>query len=273
MPHTSELSPVYFFASDEILLLNEAVDNIRHLAKKQGFLDRKTFDENTDIYSRSLFAEKEILECSVSGKVSSGFQRQLEDYVQKPPADKLLIITTPKKPPAFLEKLKAKTSFTQLWPIPPKQFPAWLNKRLQTAGFSVAPELLQLLSDTTENNLLAANQTVEKLKLLYKPGKLDEAQILSVVTSSSRYTVFDLANMIKEKNYGKIKIIFDSLRSDFVEPPILLWALARECRLQKQFSLLPRLSHIDDIIKGIKKGLLWNELEAVCFLIAGRKIL
>ncbi|HEV2524380.1 MAG TPA: DNA polymerase III subunit delta, partial [Gammaproteobacteria bacterium] len=240
---------------------------------KNGFSERKIFDENTDVYSRSLFGDKEILECPIQTKVSSTLQKQLENYLQKPPSDKLLIITTPKKPPAFLEKLKSKTAFTQLWPIPPKQFPAWLHKRLETAGFSVVPELLQLLSESTENNLLAANQTIEKLKLLYSPGKLDEAQLLSVMTSASRYTVFDLATVIKEKNYPKIKIIFDALRSDSVEPPILLWALARECRLQKQFNLLPRLSRIDDIIKGISKGLLWTELEAVCFLIAGRKIL
>lgn len=273
MKELHELSPVYFFASDEVLLLNEAVDAIRLAAKKKGFSERKTFDENTDIYSRSLFSEKEILECAITTKIPTALQKLLEAYLQKPPQDKLLIITTPKKPPAFLDKLKAKTAFTQLWPIPPKQFPAWLNKRLQSAGFSATPELLQLLADTTENNLLAANQTVEKLKLLYAPGKLDEAQVLSVITDASKYTVFDLANAIKEKNYPKIKIIFESLRADAVEPPILLWALARECRLQKQFTLLPRLSRIDDIIKGITKGLLWTELEAVCFLIAGRKIL
>jgi len=273
MPKMHELSAVYFFASDEILLLNEAVDNIRLLAHKNGFAERKAFDENTDIYSRSLFSEKEILECAISSKVSSALQRLLENYINKPPMDKILIITTTKKPPAFLEKLKSKTVFTQLWPIPPKQLPGWLNKRLQTAGFSVSPELLQLLAESAENNLLAANQYIEKLKLLYQPGKLEESQILSVITDASRYTVFDLANSIKERNYPKIKTIFDNLRSDAVEPPILLWALARECRLQKQFNLLPKLSRIDDIIKGIKSGLLWTELESACFLIAGRKIL
>jgi DNA polymerase-3 subunit delta len=273
MSQLHELTPIYFFASDEVLLLNEAVDNIRLLAKKNGFLERKVFDENTDVYSRSLFADKEILECFITSKVSTALQHQLEDYLNKPPSDKILIITTTKKPPAFLEKLKSKTNFMQLWPIPPQQFPQWLNKRLQAAGFILSPELLQLLSTTTENNLLAANQTVEKLKLLYSPGKLDEAQVLSVVTSASRYTVFDLANAVKEKKFSKIKIIFDALRNDSVEPPILLWALARECRSQKLFMLLPRLSKIDDIIKGIKPGLLWSELEALSFLIAGKKIL
>lgn len=273
MSRTDELAPVYFFASDEILLLNEAVDHIRTLAHKNGFLDRKHFDENTDIYSRSLFSEKEILECALFSKVSSALQKHLEDFIKNPPADKVLIITTGKKPPAFLEKLKSKTRFTQLWPIPPKQLPGWIQKRLQTAGFTVNSDLLQLLADATENNLLAANQYIEKLKLLYPAGQLDQNHIASVITSASRYTVFDLANVIKEKNYSKIKIILDTLRQDSTEPPIILWVLARECRAQKLFALLPRLSLIDDMIKGITKGLLWSELESACFLLAGRKIL
>ncbi len=268
-----ELSSIYFFASDEILLLNESVDRTRQLAHQHGFLERKCFDENTDIYSRSLFSEKEILECSITGKVSSALQRLLENYVANPPADKLLIITAPKKFPAFLEKLKSKTAFTLLWPIPPKQLPGWLNQRLKAAGFTVSQHALQLLADATENNLLAANQAVEKCKLLYAPGNLTETQLLSVITDAARYTIFDLANAVKEKSPSRIKIIFDNLRQDDIEPPLLLWALARECRAQKLTKLLPRLARIDDIIKGISKGLLWQEFEQLCFLIAGRKIL
>ena len=268
-----ELSPVYFFASDEILLVNEAVDRVRQSAHQHGFLERKVFDENTDIYSRSLFSEKEILECAITGKVSSAFQHLLENYVSKPPADKLLIITAPKKFPAFLEKLKSKTAFTLLWPIPAKQFPGWLSQRLKSAGFTVSAQSLQLLADTTENNLLAANQAVEKFKLLYSSGHLEDAQVLSAITDAARYTIFDLANAIKEKNLVRIKTIFEGLREEDIEPPLLLWMLARECRLQKRINFFPRLSRIDDIIKGITKGLLWQELETVCFLMAGRKIL
>ncbi|MDX2164929.1 MAG: DNA polymerase III subunit delta [Gammaproteobacteria bacterium] len=268
-----ELSSIYFFASDEILLLNEAIDHTRRLAHQHGFLERKIFDENVDIYSRSLFAEKEILECAVSGKVSSSLQHLIENFINKPPEDKLLIITAPKKFPAFLEKLKSKTAFTLLWPIPAKQFPGWLSQRLKAAGFNVSAQSLQLLAETTENNLLAANQAVEKLKLLYSSGNLDDAQVLSAITDAARYTIFDLANAIKEKNLSRIKTIFEGLRQEDIEPPLLLWMLARECRLQKRINLFPRLSRIDDIIKGISKGLLWQEFETVCFLMAGRKIL
>lgn len=268
-----ELSPVYFFAGDEILLLNEAVDAIRLRAHAQGYHTRKTFDENTDIYSRSLFSEKEILECSITTKVPISLQRLLESYLKQPPADKLLIITAPKKFPAFLEKLKSHTQFTALWPIAPKQFPGWLTQRIKAAGFTVSPSSLQRLIETTENNLLAANQVVEKFKLLYAPGALDDAQVLSVITDAARYTIFDLANAIKDKNLMRVKTIFEGLRQEDIEPPILLWMLARECRAKKWIKLLPRLSRIDDIIKGITKGLLWQEMEQVCFLMAGRKIL
>lgn len=275
MTKTADLAPVYFFASDEILLLNEAVDHIRQHAKQAGFTERQLFDENTDIYSRSLFGEKELLDLNLlnSTKLSAALQKLLENYLANPPKDKILIITAPKKFPAFLEKLKSKTLFKLFWPVAPNQLPGWIMTRLKSAGFTATPKLVLLLAEASENNLLAAQQYIDKLKLLYSPGDLTEENILAVITAASRYTVFDLINTIKTKNYSKIKIIFDYLRQDGLEPPILLWALSREARAQKLFNLLPRLSRLDDMIKGFSKNLLWPEFEKTCFLLAGRKIL
>jgi len=266
--HSDTLVPFYIFASDEILLLNEAVDNIRQCAKKQGFLTRKNLDEHTDIYSGSLFAEKEILECHLTGKISGLLQKTIEQLLAKPPRDKIIIITTGQKPPAFLKK-----NATVLYPIQPRQFPAWVKKRLLITGFDITPSALALLCQYTDNNLLAVVQCIEKLVLLQTPSRLTETEILSVISPSSRYTVFDLANTIKEKKLVHLKSILDTLRADGTEPAIVLWAIAREARTQKQFGYLLELSKIDDMIKGITPGRVWPALERASFAIAGRKIL
>ena len=263
----------YIFASDEVVLLNEAVDNARKLAKAQGFTERAILDEHTDIYSRSLFLTKIILEYSAESTISKPIQKIITDFLTHPPRDKILLLTVSKKIPTFLKQYN---NIKTLHAIPPKQFPHWTEKRLLSAGFTLTPAGLTLLCDYTDNNLVAVLQCVEKLLLLYPPGLLTEQNILSVISPSSRYTVFDLVNYIKEKkesNNAKILSVLQVLKADGTEPPIVLWALAREARAQKQFAYLPELSKIDDMIKGITKGAVWPALERASIELTGKKFL
>jgi DNA polymerase III subunit delta len=282
------ISPLTIVSGEETLLVNEAISSIEMLAQNQGFTEKQLFDQDSKetweqftiaAYSRSLFADKTRLICRFStAKVSDLAQKAFLQFAEKLPSDKCLIIVMPKLTAqqvnaAWVQTLKKVGTLIQVWPIHAKQFPVWAKQRLQKAGYQVDSKSLQLLCDHTEGNLLAVQQCLEKLQLLYAPGVLTATDLMQCLAPSSRYTVFDLINAIWQKQAAKMHTILETLQAEGVEPAIVLWALARECRKHHLYHFLPALQAIDHHIKGISVGAVWPAMQRLCFAIIGRPLL
>lgn len=185
-------------------------------------------------------------------------------------------------------------------PIAKKDLPAWIKMRMQQANLSADWQSIQLLANLTEGNLLATFQAILKLQLLFpdQNKSITQKEVLLAVADSARYNVFDLVNYILQGNAQQVIRILARLRQEGIEATLILWALSREIRhlmqlclrLQKGESLsqvvqkewysqqvllkqvLPQhnlkhlnacLQHayqIDQMIKGIKMGEIWDNL-------------
>jgi DNA polymerase-3 subunit delta len=241
-----QLLPVYLVSGDEPLLLQECSDQIRKKAREQGCSEREIIDGGVSSFkwqdilhsasSMSLFAERKLVELRLpSGKPGAEGSKALCEYLDMASGDDVLLIiagkidkqSTNSKWHKALDKAGATI---QVWPVDAKSLPGWLQQRVRSAGMSIDPEALQLLCDRVEGNLLAAVQEVEKLKLLAADAKITTQTITEAVSNNARYNVFAMTDSALQGDATTSLRMLHGLRGEGSEPPVVLWALAREIR-------------------------------------------
>ena len=238
------LAPVYVVSGDDPLLCQEAADAIRNAARQQGFDERQVFsaDANFDWgtllqagASLSLFAQRRLLELRLpSGKPGDKGAAALMEYCANPAEDTLLLVSLPKLD-GSAQKTKwgkaliegAHCQFIQIWPVDVHQLPQWINQRLQQAGLSAQRDAVDLIAARVEGNLLAAAQEIEKLKLLAEGNQITVETVQAAVADSARFDVFGLVDAMLNGEAAHALRMLEGLRGEGVEPPVILWALAR----------------------------------------------
>jgi len=232
-------------AGDEPLQKMEASDLLRNKAKQQGFIEREVYQADAQFdwsllrgasNSLSLFSEKTQIDINVvtktPGKVGS---QVLREVLATPPADKLIVIKTPKlmgnaRNSAWVKAIDKVGLVINIWELSAPQTMAWVAKRLRENGMQPSPDAVRLLTERVEGNLLAATQEINKLKLLFcdQPHKtvdINAEQILQAVSDSSRYSIFDLNNAVMLGDAHRIQHIHHSLKEEGVPIPLVLWTL------------------------------------------------
>jgi DNA polymerase-3 subunit delta len=309
------LAPIYLISGDEPLLAMEAADSIRQVARHQGFTEREvyhvdaSFDWNEvslSSCSMSLFAERKIIEIRLpNGKAGTAGGKILTGFAQQPPVDTLIMLITGKLDAAtrkskWYRSIETAGACVQLWPVAAQQLPAWIEQRLNASGQQASPEAIRLLADRVEGNLLAADQEIKKLNMLVTKQAIDVEDVLEVVADSARHNVFEYIDAALCQQTGKLSRMLGHIRAEGGQPPVILWAMAREFRLllgiadaqakkrnteqvMEQLQVwksrrailgqaarrkspgywaacLSRCARIDRMIKGISDGNPWDEL-------------
>jgi len=241
-----KLFPVYLVTGDEPLLVQEAVDNIRTYCKKAGFDERKILEVdrkfdwnfiNDDANALSLFADKTLTELRLS-KFKPGVPggKSLQKYCDNLPEDKILLISANKLEAATLKskwcsKLDQTGAIIQIWPIGLDEMPRWIAQRANRLSLNIENDAISLLSDRLEGNLLAAQQELEKLKLLIPDRQITCTDIIESVSDASKYDIFNLTDACLQGNAKLGVKILNNLRLEGLEVTLALWALSKEIRL------------------------------------------
>jgi hypothetical protein len=105
---------------------------------------------------------------------------------------------------------------------------AWIAARLARQKQRASADTLQLLADTTEGNLLAAQQEVQKLGLLLPEGELDPAAVEQAVADVARFDVFQLSEAWLAGDAARACRILASLEAAGEGLPLLLWQLGED---------------------------------------------
>jgi len=240
------LAPIYLVSGDEPLQLGEAADAIRLAAKKAGYENRELFTVDAHFSwldflqaadSISIFSDKKIIDLRLpSGKPGMEGSKALVKYCDRLPEDTLLLITAGKldksaKKSKWVTTLEKHGVAIQVWPIEGAGLVQWIQQRLQRRGLSTNKQGQGLIASRVEGNLLAANQEIEKLYVLYGQGVLTEQQIQGVVADASRYDVFNLVTAALSGRVERINKILLGVRHEGIAAPVVLWALTREIRV------------------------------------------
>jgi DNA polymerase-3 subunit delta len=312
------LAGIYLVSGDEPLLVGEAADAIRAAARAAGFADRRVFfidrsfswDElRLAAQSLSLFAEKRLFELRMpSGKPDKGAALLAELAVQSAP-DLIYLVIADKldrkaRDAPWVQAVEEHGAWVTTMPVDTAALPAWLRGRAKALHIDIDPQASQLIVDRVEGNLLAAQQELEKLALLANGASIDVDLVLRSVGDSARYDVFQLAQAAAAGDAERAFRVLLGLKSEGVEPTLILWALLRELRGMwqarergrlrsaargsgwnlaatpspralsrlKKLPLAPLLmqaSNTDRVIKGLAAGDAWSALTGLTGAFAG----
>ena len=239
------LQALYTIYGEEPLLALEAADRVRAQARAAGYTDREilTVESGFDWSSLamsgnslSLFSSRRILELRVpTGKPGTQGAEALKHYAADLPPDTITLVVLPKLDRATLgtgwfEALDAAGVAVAANPVPASRLPQWLAGRLQHQGQEADAATLQFLADMVEGNLLAAQQEVLKLALLFPPGKLTLETVEPAVADVARYDVFKLGETLLAGDSVRFVRMLEGLRGEGVAPPLVLWSITEEMR-------------------------------------------
>lgn len=317
------LLPIYLISSDTPLLRQEARDAIRQAAQRLGYQQVQRLEVDTAFQwtqlmqlaqSYSLFAESTLIELhNPAAKFDAEAGKTLLAYCATPPADKLLLIVTGKlsssqQKTRWYQEIAALGAVVVLWPVKPQELPQWIQTRLRQANLLADADSIRLLAELTEGNLLATQQAITKLRLLFPNQPIGVKEMASACSDSAQFNVFELSQYILQGDCRSVLRVLQHLRSSDTEATLVLWLLARECRellnmreqlqhgqtlaavLAKQWSSLKSLYQaalkrvqvaqlqqillacqaVDQMIKGVSPGDPWNALTRISLELAGQ---
>jgi len=277
------LLPCYLVTGDEHLLVQEALDAIRATARERGFGSRELFVQTTGFDwgelaraggNLSLFAEKRIIELRLpTGKPGVKGSAAISDFAADATDDLMFIVSAAKldrnsQKAKWVKALEAAGGVIQIWPVGVRELPAWINERMKRIGLQPDRDAVRLIADRVEGNLLAAQQEIEKLRLLHGKGPVTVEDADAAVVNSSRFDVYRLVDAAVGGNPARAIRILGGVRSEGVEPVIVMWALTRELRMFA--GLADNIRTGMDLSSAMRKAGVWKNREALVRACIGR---
>jgi DNA polymerase III subunit delta len=324
---TQGLAPLYVVHGDEPLLAIEAGDAIRAAARAAGCEEREVLVVEPgfkwDAFSAAsrnlgLFGTRKLVDLRIpGGKPGVEGARVLEDCAANPTPDTTILITLPRLDRAtssssWFAALEQGGITLEVFPLERADLPRWIASRLERQRQRASAETLQFLADTTEGNLLAARQELEKIGLLLPEGELEQAAVENAVADVARFDVFQLSEAWLSGDAARACRILAALENEGEGVPLLLWQLGEDLhalatvlastasgmpvaiavksarvwgkrqtaieRAARRIApsaiqpLLLRLARLDALAKGIGRGNVWDQLRDVALALAGRPV-
>lgn len=234
------LSPVYLVWGDEPLQMRESLDVIRAAARAAGFDERIVFEADgrfdwnrllAETQTLSLFSSRRILEVRMpSAKPGREGGRFLRDYGADPAPDNLLLLSS-----GYLDKQTRKGAWYKavdqagvtvpVRAIERGRLPGWIQARARGVGLNMAREAADILAERVEGNLLACDQELEKLRLLFGQGDIGLEQVFEAVFDSSRFTLYSLTEAAMAGDPARTVHVFNQLAQEGTAALLFLWVL------------------------------------------------
>ncbi len=313
----------YLVCGDEALLVGEAADAIRARVRRAGFEEREVFfiervadweGVRNSSNNLSLFGARKLIELRLpSGKPGVGGANAIADLLRDPNPDNVHLMITGKLEreqlnSAWVKAFESAGAFLNIWPIEVARLPQWLRARAAKLSIELDDDAMRFIVERTEGNLLAAQQELEKLRMLAPAtqgtARVDLAAVQASIGDSARFDVFQLGDAALAGDVPRAIRILGGLRSEGVEPTLALWSLSREIHntwgatqhngvnsrswqrpsasletAKRRAAKLPfarlaaRISRTDRMIKGQQRGDAWDEMALLVVEFSGRRTL
>ena len=270
------LLTAYLITGDELLLCQEAADKIRKACRQAGILERDVLEVDRHFdwsqllesgQSLSLFGDRKLIELRLgNGKMDQKSSAALQEYLAHADGSNILLISSGRLDKRSLgakwvKALEDNGAVIQIWPVERRQLGQWIGQRLSAAGLNADREAAELLADRVEGNLLAADQEIQKLRVLMGERAIDAETVAAAVTSSARYDVFKLIDTALSGNTAQSLRILQSLMAEGSEQIAMLGAVSAE--LRKLYNCAEQLANghgIDRVLDGAR---VWDKKKAL----------
>jgi len=269
---TDFLSPqqnnrLVLLSSDEPLLIRDYLDATRKAFRVAGFEDIQTlyveqgFDwvEQSSSSNMSLFSLQSLkIYQFYSAKPGVSGAKGIAELCEQDNPDEVIILVMPKldtkaKNSAWCKKVKQAGLLVELKPVYANQLTAWITQRAQSKALNLSPDAARFLADRTEGNLLAADQELEKLLLLFPAGEqLSLDNIATSAANQARFSQYDLADCCLNGDYKRAVKIYNNQRAEGVANLTLLNVL------KTSLDVVSRVKHVVNDAQKLAK--LWLQL-------------
>lgn len=313
----------FLLLGDEALSRKEAFDIIRQFAKEQTYTEKLSFTVDryfkwdqcaSSLHSQGLFSQKRIIEIIIpSGKINAEGGESFYEIIQNFSQDDLIVVHLPQidketKLQKWFKEIEKIAYTIRLDEIKPLELPFWLKNRASLLSIKIDDESIQLISQFVHGNMLAADQELNKLALLFPNQSISYEKVSQSISNVSRYDAFELTEYVLNGNQMKTISTLNFLKEEGQNPisitSSLSWVLkpmleikeldfrgqSLENHLTKSrifgdkllftkkalsfFSLkhlraaIQKLSEIDKISKGVSPGDAWLETTRLCLGLA-----
>ncbi|WP_438865012.1 DNA polymerase III subunit delta [Neptunicella sp.] len=238
-----QLKPFYLIFGDEPQQKIEAIEQLRHAARQQGFDERQSLQVDSQFQwhslieasqSMSLFSSRQMIELELpSGKPGTEGSKTLVTVAEHTNPDTIIVLHGDKigrdvQNSKWFKTLDKQGVYVPCYPVEGRQLQQWIANRLRLRQIHTSAEAIALLAEHCEGNLLAAQQEIDKLPLLFPDGQIDFKQLQQAIGDHARFNVFQLVDVLLSGDINKtIKMLY-RLESEGIEPVVVLWALTRE---------------------------------------------
>jgi len=266
------LAKVYLVAGDEPLLVDEALEQIRAVAKQADFTSRELHaaersfrwaDLEAGADNLSLFALRKIVEIRLATpKPGDDGAKAIARLCERADPDTLLLIAIGAKldsaasRSSWLKSIDEHGVLVEIWPIDRAELPRWIQQRAAAARLKLTTAAAQALAERVEGNLLAADQEIKRLALTAAGREVDEGEVLEFVANNSRFDIFGLADAVLAGEAGRAFKILSGLRAEGIYPVQISWVLNRDISLLARLEFLVR--HGESIDAALMKSGVWR---------------
>lgn len=244
------MKPLNIIYGEEELFRFEALDKLRQQSVSAGYHQTEIIVIETQadwhnipklLENTSLFASKRLIEIHISnGKPGNKGEEIIQWMIKKLNSElkgQMIIFFLPKLDKQqhnsrWFKALQSAGQSVYAKKLEMNDLPAWIKQRLQQKNLTIDEEALYFFAEKVEGNLLAAQQEIDKLALLYPAGTLlGFAQIKSMITDVARLDVFSLAQAWMQGDNKRVIRLCDGLEASGTEAVQLLGLVSEDIRI------------------------------------------
>lgn len=277
------LASLYTIVAEEPLLALEAADRLRAAAREEGYTERTLLvvesgfewgSLNAAGASLSLFAERRLIELRIpNGKPGVSGAAAIIAYCRSLPPDTVTVVHLPAMDwravqAEWFHALEQSGTLVEARAVERARLPQWVAARLALNGQSTDAPTLQFIADRVEGNLLAAWQEVQKLSLLFAPGKLDPTAVRKAVLDVARFDIDDASAALLAGDGAHFVHIMDHLQAEGVGLPLVLWGMTND--LRSAYSLGRALDRGMPIAAALKEAKIFGPRRSIMERVASR---
>jgi len=273
---TDNFGSIYLVFGAEILLVDQSITQITNHGREQGFDEKTTFDVDgnfdwnqvyTELANTSLFSPKRIIHLRLTtGKIGVKGSKALSDIVANLNNDILLIVSTGKLDMAQQKSKWFKTldqfgNIVQHFEVSLDHLAGWIANHMASAGLKAKKSVAEAIANSTEGNLLASMQEIEKLKMAYPDGDVDTTEYLSQISEQSKYSIYGLIDSAMMGDSNQVLKIFNTLKDDSSMPIKISFSLYQQ--LNSLITMAIELKQVNNVDSVMQSHRVWSSKKSM----------
>jgi DNA polymerase-3 subunit delta len=131
----------------------------------------------------------------------------------------------------LLRELSASARVRNFPALNQAQLRQWVERLIRAAGSSISPQALTVMVRFVGNDLWAMANEVDKLVLFTAGRRIEEADVMAIVSSAREDSVFSMVDAVLEFRTGAAQLLLQQMFRQGMAPAQLLVMLSRQVRI------------------------------------------